>query len=256
MKFIIQGLRAARSPVPRALKASLLLVVLTLSPYVIHAEEVPMTKPTVVLVHGAFAESSSWNRVTAKLLKKGYPVVAQANPLRGVKSDAGYLSSLIDTIHGPIILVGHSYGGTVITVAAAGKSNVKALIYVSGLAPDLEKPRPGSSASFPAAPWGPPSLPPCHWPMAVRTCTSRRTSFTRSSARTCPRARPSCWQRPNDRFPRRRSTKRRELQRGKPFRHGFSMEAWIRTFHPPCTPSWRSGPVPRKQWRSAEHRMW
>ncbi len=77
-----------------------------------------------------------------------------------MKSDAVYLASLIDAIHGPIIWVGHSYGGTVITVAAAGKSNVKALVYVSGLAPDLGETASGLVGKFPAAPWAPPSLPP------------------------------------------------------------------------------------------------
>jgi pimeloyl-ACP methyl ester carboxylesterase len=132
-----------------------LLVALTLAPFFIRAEEAPMTKPTVVLVHGAFAESSSWNRVTARLLKKGYPVVAEANPLRGVNSDAAYLASLLDAIHGPIILVGHSYGGTVITVAATGKSNVKALIYVSGLAPDVGETASGLVGKFPGSTLGP-----------------------------------------------------------------------------------------------------
>jgi len=134
---------------------ALLLAALTLEPFIVHAGGVPMTKPTVVLVHGAFAESSSWNRVTAKLLKKGYPVVAEANPLRGVKSDAGYLASMLEAIHGPVILVGHSYGGTVITVAATGRANVKALIYVSGLAPDLGETASGLVGKFAGSTLGP-----------------------------------------------------------------------------------------------------
>ena len=111
-------------------------------------------------MHGAFAESSSWNRVTAKLLAKGYPVVAVANPLRSVKGDAGYLASLIDSIAGPTVLVGHSYGGTVITVAATGKSNVKALVYVSGLAPDLGETASGLVGKFPGSTLGPTLAPP------------------------------------------------------------------------------------------------
>lgn len=94
-------------------------------------------KPTIVLVHGAFAGSSSWNAVAAKLLEKGFPVVAVANPLRGVKSDAAYVSSYIKSVDGPVVLVGHSYGGSVITDAAAGNGNVKALVYVSAFAPDV-----------------------------------------------------------------------------------------------------------------------
>ncbi len=133
----------------------MLSAILAFVPFVIRAKEVPTTKPTVVLVHGAFAGSSSWNRVVARLLKKGYPVVAEANPLRGLKSDASYLASLLDAIQGPIILVGHSYGGSVITVAATDKSNVKALIYVSGLAPDLGETAAGLVGKFPGSTLGP-----------------------------------------------------------------------------------------------------
>src|SRR3954447_438910 len=93
-------------------------------------------KPTVVLVHGAFADSSSWNPVAAELLREGYPVIAPADPLRGVTSDSSYLASVLATITGPIVLVGHSYGGAVITNAATGNPNVKALVYVAGFALD------------------------------------------------------------------------------------------------------------------------
>jgi pimeloyl-ACP methyl ester carboxylesterase len=127
---------------------------------ILQAQESVMSKPTVVLVHGAFAESSSWNRVTTKLLAKGYPVVAIANPLRSVKGDASYLASLLDSIPGPVILVGHSYGGTVITVAATGKKNVKALVYVSGLAPDVGETASGLVGKFPGSTLGPTLAPP------------------------------------------------------------------------------------------------
>jgi pimeloyl-ACP methyl ester carboxylesterase len=93
-------------------------------------------KPTVVLVHGAFADSSSWNGVIARLEHDGYPVIAAANPLRGLDSDSAYISSLLATIPGPVILVGHSYGGEVITNAAVGHPNVKALVYIAAFAPD------------------------------------------------------------------------------------------------------------------------
>jgi pimeloyl-ACP methyl ester carboxylesterase len=92
---------------------------------------------TIVLVHGAFAESSStWNPVLGLLLAKGYKVVAAPNPLRGVSSDGAYVSSILKTIDGPIIVVGHSYGGAVITAAANGNRSVKALVYVAAFAPD------------------------------------------------------------------------------------------------------------------------
>jgi pimeloyl-ACP methyl ester carboxylesterase len=90
---------------------------------------------TIVLVHGAFAESASWNGVIADLTARGYPVVAAANPLRGVRSDATYLSAIVKSIGGPVVLVGHSYGGSVISMAADGNDDVKALVFVAGLAP-------------------------------------------------------------------------------------------------------------------------
>ncbi|WP_210582743.1 alpha/beta fold hydrolase [Streptomyces sp. GESEQ-4] len=93
-------------------------------------------KPTIVLVHGAFAESSSWNGVIAALLDDGFPVLAVANPLRGVAHDADYLRGVLSAIDGDIVCVGHSYGGSVITNGAAENRNVKALVYVGGFAPD------------------------------------------------------------------------------------------------------------------------
>src|SRR4051812_3321431 len=80
------------------------------------------TKPTIVLVHGAFAESSSWNDVIKMLEKDGYTVVAAANPLRGVKSDAAYVAGVLAGIGAPVVLVGHSYGGSVISAAAYGNA--------------------------------------------------------------------------------------------------------------------------------------
>ncbi|WP_049807054.1 alpha/beta fold hydrolase [Pseudofrankia inefficax] len=94
-------------------------------------------KPTIVLVHGAFADASSWSGVVTRLQRAGYPVVAPANPLRGLASDATYLDSVLHTIPGPVILVGHSYGGAVITQAAAAAPNVKALVYVAAFAPTV-----------------------------------------------------------------------------------------------------------------------
>jgi pimeloyl-ACP methyl ester carboxylesterase len=93
-------------------------------------------KPTIVLVHGAFADSTSWSSEIAFLLKKGYPVVAVANPLRGVSSDSAYLLSVLKTIKGPIVLVGHSYAGFLISDAAAEDAAVKALVYVAAYIPD------------------------------------------------------------------------------------------------------------------------
>jgi pimeloyl-ACP methyl ester carboxylesterase len=94
------------------------------------------TRPTIVLVHGAWADSAGWNGVTARLLADRYPVWAVPNPLRGLSSDAAYVASILNTIPGPIVLVAHSYGGAVITNAATGNPNVKALVYIDGFAPD------------------------------------------------------------------------------------------------------------------------
>ncbi|MEW2564907.1 alpha/beta fold hydrolase [Streptomyces griseorubiginosus] len=98
-------------------------------------------KPTVILEHGAFADGSSWNGVIADLRADGYPVVAAANPLRGPASDAAALRTVLDHVKGPKIVVGHSYGGNVISEAATDDPEVKALVYVAAFLP-----APGESA--------------------------------------------------------------------------------------------------------------
>jgi pimeloyl-ACP methyl ester carboxylesterase len=92
--------------------------------------------PTVVLVHGAFADASSWNGVIERLQAKGLQVIAPANPLRGISTDSAYISSVLEQIEGPVLVVGHSYGGAVITNAASGKKNVVGLVYVAAQAPE------------------------------------------------------------------------------------------------------------------------
>ena len=94
------------------------------------------SRPTVVLVHGAFAESASWDGVIARLQGHGYKAVAAANPIRSVSGDADFLASILDAIEGPIVLVGHSYGGAVMSNAALGKGNVEALVFVGAFAPE------------------------------------------------------------------------------------------------------------------------
>lgn len=93
-------------------------------------------KPTIVLVHGAFADSSGWSSVITSLQASGYPVLAFSNPLRGIPSDSAYLREFLSTITGPIVLVGHSYGGAVITNAATGDDDVKSLVYIAAYALD------------------------------------------------------------------------------------------------------------------------
>jgi pimeloyl-ACP methyl ester carboxylesterase len=137
-----------RQPAPtlrrprRTLLAALLAVVALLVPLSVggSASATPSQRhgprPTIVLVHGDWADASSWNGVTERLQRQGYTVVAPPNPLRGPTSDAAYLASFLQTIPGPIVLVAHSYGGFVITNAATGNPNIKALVYIDAFIPD------------------------------------------------------------------------------------------------------------------------
>lgn len=93
-------------------------------------------RPTVVLVHGAFTDTSSWNPVIERLQRRGYRVLAPADPLRGLAEDSAYVASVLRTLNGPLVVVGHSYGGAVISSAAAGLPQVKALVYVAAYVPD------------------------------------------------------------------------------------------------------------------------
>jgi len=94
------------------------------------------SKPTIVLVHGAFADASGWSGTIKHLQREGYTAIAPANPLRSLAGDAAYIRTFLSTIEGPIVLVGHSYGGAVITNAATDVANVVALVYVCGFALD------------------------------------------------------------------------------------------------------------------------
>ncbi|MEU3602164.1 alpha/beta hydrolase [Streptomyces sp. NPDC006798] len=108
-------------------------------------------KPTVVLVHGAFADASGWNAVAEELADHGYKVIAPANPLRGLVSDSAYIASVLKSVRGPIVLAGHSYGGAVIGGAAAGNPNVRALVYVSAFMPDKGETLGALAAKFPGS---------------------------------------------------------------------------------------------------------
>ncbi|WP_328672303.1 alpha/beta fold hydrolase [Streptomyces sp. NBC_00328] len=112
-------------------------------------------RPTIVLEHGAFADAASWDGVVKRLQLAGYPVVAAANPLRGPAYDAAYLRSVVDRIDGPVVLVGHSYGGTVISQAAAGlEDKVKALVYIAAFLPDAGESSLGLTGKFPGSTLG------------------------------------------------------------------------------------------------------
>ena len=123
-------MKNSRSSLLATLAASSALLFSTLS----FAE---LSAKTAVLVHGAFADSSSWNSVVPLLKKEGLKVVSIANPLRSVHGDSAYLNSQLANIEGPIVLVGHSYGGMLIS-SAAGESRIKSLVYVAAFAPAHE----------------------------------------------------------------------------------------------------------------------
>src|SRR5918998_35724 len=106
-------------------------------------------RPTVVLVHGAFAESASWDGVIQRLQDQGYTVIAAANPIRSVSGDAEFVASIFEALEGPVVAVGHSYGGAVISNAA--RENVAALVYVAGYAPDEGENAGELSARFPGS---------------------------------------------------------------------------------------------------------
>ncbi|MER6850638.1 alpha/beta hydrolase [Streptomyces flaveolus] len=125
--------------------------VLTQSAQATDVATVSVAKPTVVLVHGAWSDGSSWKGVTKRLQAQGYTVDAPAVPLRGLSGDATYLSDYLKTIKGPIVLVGHSYGGSVITQAAAGNTSVSALVYIAAFAPDKGETASGLTAKFPGS---------------------------------------------------------------------------------------------------------
>ena len=130
-----------------------ILALILIPAYVVAAKSdtVSAAKLSIVLVHGAWADGSSWSRVIALLQDKGYTVYAPANPLRGLTSDSAYIADFLHTITGPIVLVGHSYGGAVITNAATGNPNVKALVFVDAFAPDQGESL-GQLSSIPSPP--------------------------------------------------------------------------------------------------------
>ncbi|MFJ4467829.1 alpha/beta fold hydrolase [Streptomyces sp. NPDC089424] len=107
-----------------------------------------------MLIHGAFADGSSWDGVVERLRRAGYPVLAPANPLRGLAGDAAYVHSVLKSVQGPIVLVGHSYGGAVISEAAVGDDRVKALVFVAAFSPEAGESALGLSGKFPGSTLG------------------------------------------------------------------------------------------------------
>src|SRR3954465_7216446 len=110
--------------------------------------------PTIVLVHGAFAESASWNGVIDPLVAQGHRVVAAANPLRSLAADARSVSDLVRTIEGPVVLVAHSYGGSVISNVDPDAGEIAGLVYINGFAPDAGESCFQLAAMFPGSTLG------------------------------------------------------------------------------------------------------
>jgi pimeloyl-ACP methyl ester carboxylesterase len=110
--------------------------------------------PTIILVHGAFAESSSWDPVIDRLLRDGHPVIAAPNPLRGLAADAASVSDVVRSVEGPMVLVGHSYGCAVISNVAADAGDIAGLVYVAGFAPDTGESANALATMFPGSTLG------------------------------------------------------------------------------------------------------
>jgi pimeloyl-ACP methyl ester carboxylesterase len=140
--------RSLTRPLRTLLAAALAAIVLSTA-LTTDAPARTSAKPTIVLVHGAFADASGFGAVISRLEHRGYSVIAPADPLRGPASDAAYVASVMKTIDGPIVLVAHSYGGAVITEAANEVSNVKALVYLNALALDDGESNLGITQRFP-----------------------------------------------------------------------------------------------------------
>ena len=141
------------------------------------------SKPSIVLVHGAFADGSSWAKVIPILEGDGYTVIAVQNPLTSLADDVATTKRVIDAQKGPVVVVGHSYGGAVITAAAAGNANVKALVYVAAFAPEVDE-----VLAAPGAKFAPPALSSALVPDAAGFLYVDRTKFHDAICKDVPAA--------------------------------------------------------------------
>ena len=131
--------------------------------------------PLIVIEHGAFADASGWSPVIDRLRRRGYRVLAPANPLRGIRADAAYLRSILKSISDPVVLVGHSYGGAVITNAAVGAPNVTALVYIAAVAPEEGESQSDIFARFPGSRLGPSTIVERDFPGGVDQYVKRKS---------------------------------------------------------------------------------
>jgi len=148
----------------------------------------PTKATTIVLVHGAFAGSSSWNPVISELVRGGYPVIAAANPLRTLKGDADYVARIVASTPGPVVLVGHSYGGEVISMAAYGASNVKGLVFVAGLAPEAGESAASLGDRFPTGTLGHALAPPVAQANGLKDTYIEQSKYWKQFAADLPEA--------------------------------------------------------------------
>jgi pimeloyl-ACP methyl ester carboxylesterase len=201
-------------------------------------------KPTIVLEHGAWADSDSWDAVIQRLQADGYTVYAPPNPLQGLTYDSTYLADFLHSIKGPIVLVGHSYGGAVITNAATGDKQVKALVYVDAFAPAKGQAIAGLLAKVPGSCAAPANLNVVPFPGAPpvsETLTSSRACSRAAWPMACPAARPGTLPRPSGRSRRSRSARRPASRPGSPSHPGPSSAPPTTPSRPRCSWTW---PVP------------
>ena len=204
-----------------------------------------MAEPTIVLVHGAFADASSFRGLYDELLGEGVTMIAPPNPLRGLTGgDGEYLKGVIGEIDGPVLLVGHSYGGSVIT-AAGTADNVVGLVYISGFAPDEGENLTDLQSKFP-----PPGIIP--YIVAARLCptaaTSSRSRPTASTSHSAPTSRPMTrrsTRSPSAPSPALRSPRRRRPRRGAAVRSGRCSRPPTGASTPASTTSATSAWAPR-----------
>jgi pimeloyl-ACP methyl ester carboxylesterase len=209
---------------------------------------------TKVLVHGAFADASSWSRLYAELASDGLMIKAPPNPLRGVTAgDVDYTKCVIEQIDGPVLLVGHSYGGAVITASGVADNVVGLVVYVAAFAPDEGEDLGTLQSKFPR-------LSPARTSNPLRCLTEAPSSpstpagSTRRSAPTCPTLRPRSRRSPNAPSPESPSAKRHPPRPGGPARRGLSCRPLTVRSIPTCTafpatgwgprsPSWKEPPT-------------
>ena len=234
-----------RAPATLALIVALLALPFAVGTAASSPSKSSEAKPTIVLVHGAWADSSGWNESIEKLQKKGYTALAVATPLRSLHGDAAYLRSVLASLSGPIVLVGHSYGGAVLTNAATGNPNVKALVYIAAFAPDKGETQIELILKNEGSQISPATLTVRPYPGVDSTATSLRACSGRSSLTTSLRRRQPSWPRPSGRSNSRSSRKSRASRPGRTSHRGISSRPRTARSRPSPSASWLSGPVRR-----------